>query len=222
MNRFAVLCVNVTTAIAFSIAATTCIFAAPQDAEKPVSHVDRKLPAPQRYLVTVARYRLERLYTAEPENTKNLTTLKPADFTSDKIYAAIKAQNASPFETTMLSATTGNPSRVSFGREVSVTVGKTITRQGETNRIEARSIGTVLDLMLTPDKDKMKAEITFSASRVSSERTEDTPPDTTNTSIETSQIFEIGKPTLIAASTDSIAGKAGGASNFVFLTIARQ
>lgn len=207
MNRIAVLCVNLLTAIAFSFATSICIFAAPQDAAVAAPNTDApeiqvKNESPERYLITLAQYQL-----------KDLSTV---DQTSNGILAAIKAQKASPFETVILLATAGYESRVNFGRRIRVTTGKTTTHSGGVVRnTQEIDVGAILVVTLLPDDDKVKAELSFKSTRLDGEGTDDSPPELTTTSIESSQIFEVGKPTLIAASTE-------GASNFVFLTIARQ
>lgn len=158
--------------------------------------------SPEQYLVTVAQHQL---------NDNSLS-----DLTSAGILAAIKDQNASPVETISLSATAGNETRASFGRSVSVTTGKVVARGGAVSRNhQRRDLGTILNVKLTPEEANVSLELSFESSRLVGEAAKDSPPDVASTSLAFSQVFTLGQPTLIAAST-------GGESIYVVLTIVRR
>ena len=209
MNRSSVFCLALTLVIGFSVIQTNDVFAAPQDAVavEEVKSPSRnaaptKKAAPEQYLVTVAQY--------------SLKGIDPSEFTSAGISAAIKAQNASPVEAVVLSAAAGNESSVSFGREASVNVGKVTSRSGSVTRsTELRSLGTIVRVQLMPEEGKVKGKLSFESTRNVGEGTDDSPPKLVKISIDTSQTFELGRPTLVAVSTE-------GESTYVLLTITRQ
>jgi len=216
MSRFTVLCVDLVIVIALSITQSNCIFAQTQDeqlaviakttAEKTTAESKEKTSSKskswERYLVTVAEYRLK--------------DIGPSELTTEGITAAIKEQKASPVEAVMLSATEGNESKVSIGRTVTVTTGKTTARERSSSRNTQRvELGTILSVKIMPDGDQVKAELSFTASRHLGEGTDDSPPEIVSAEIDTAQLFDLGQPTLIAAST-------GNGSYYVLLTITRR
>ena len=211
MSRFTVLCVNLAIVIALGITQSNCIFAKPQDGQPAVGvettaeseeTVEAESKSWKRYLVTVAEYRLREI--------------GPSQLTTEGISAAIKDQKASPVEAVMLSATEGNESRVSIGRTVSVAAGKVTARDRSTSRRTQRvDLGTIFSVELMSEGDQVKAGFSYEASRHLGEGTEDSPPEVVSTMIQTSQIFDLGQPTLVAASTS-------GGSSYVLLTITRR
>jgi len=155
-----------------------------------------------RYSATISEYQLKEI--------------KTPPLTQDVILAAIENQKAVPIETVMTTATDGIEGRIQFGRQVALTTGS--VNNGRTNARQTQQfhIGTMLRLSIAPSEPEtmVGVSLSFEAARVSGEGTEDSPPDIATTTITLKQTVELGKPTLIGAST-------ANESSFVFLTISR-
>lgn len=179
-------------------------FAVPQDAIPVAESVAANESQGERtaqYLITLSEYRL--------------TGVDASKMTADGIAAAIKTKNAAPVETIMLSATDGTESRVSFGRQVTVTTGRQSARGGTSRSKEYRDLGTILSVTPTAAGQQVGLGLSFKSTRNVGEGAEDSPPDITATSIDINRVFELGKPTLIGATT-------AGETIYVFLTVSRQ
>ena len=205
MKRSSLVCTAIAMAMTCHVISTGIAFAAPQDGTRvsgtvAPSHSTNELPA--QYIITLSEYRL-----------------KDHDFselTAAKIAGAIKAENATPVETIVLSATSGAESMVSFGRAVTVTVGHTTTRQGnKLRKTQKIDLGTSLRVTPTAVGKRVEAIVLFNSSRHAGVGTDDSPPNIIATKIETKQLLDLDNPTLIGATT-------AGETSFVFLTVTQR
>jgi hypothetical protein len=179
-------------------------FAGPQDPDAVVrtNQADQsQTEVPEQYLITLSQYRLEGLDTSH--------------LTADDVAAAIKTQKASPVETVMLTAVAGGESMVQFGRSVTVTTGTVANRDVTSRQTQQREVGSLLRLIPSTEGQKVGLQLTFESSRQAGEGTDDSPPDIVTISIKISQLFDLGKPTLIGGTTT-------GESSYVFLTVSRR
>jgi hypothetical protein len=109
-----------------------------------------------------------------------------------------------PIETIRLSTLSGTETVVQFGRRVNVTVGKTVTRGGETARsVQAFDVGAIVRVTATPENGSVSLKLTYETSRLDGNGDEDTPPELTKTQISTTQLLELGQPRLVGSSTSA-------------------
>ena len=162
--------------------------------------VEAQSKLPDQYLITLAEYRLKGVDVSE--------------MTADNIVAAIRAAQTAPVETIILSAIDGAESQVKFGRVVSVTTGRVTNRDGNRRQIERTDIGTVLNVTPQTAGQQVGLVLEFSSTSLSGKGTEDSPPDTVATSLNVTRMFDIGKPTLIGATT-------AGETSYILLTVSR-
>ncbi|TWT79689.1 hypothetical protein CA13_10950 [Planctomycetes bacterium CA13] len=204
MNYSFALWIAMAVAISCNLTNTGYVFAEPQelpstDKGNGTHHSQHELP--QRYFVSLAEYRFK--------------DFNPAKVTAEKIQNAISSENASHVETVMLSAVAGFKSMVQFGRSVTVTTGRVSNRDVMTRQTQQQEIGTILEVTVSPEDQSVVADLSFSSSRIVGEGTDDSPPEFATTTIKTTQLMDIGKPTLVGASTVD-------KSSYIFLTISRQ
>lgn len=204
MKRPSELCIAIVIAIGCHAIHPGHAFADPQDtkpaADSGASHQSQnKLPEP--YLITISEYRLK--------------GVNPSDLTADNIVSAIKAEKATPIETVMLSAIADLESMVQFGRSVTVTTGRITNRDVTSRQTQQREIGTIVRVTASPTGQQVGLTLSFESSRLIGEGSDDSPPDIVTTSINTTQLFDFGQPTMIGAST-------AGETSYVFLTISRR
>jgi len=204
MKRPLELCIAIAIAIGYHAIQPSQAFADPQDTksatEAGATHQsENKLP--ESYLITLSEYRLK--------------SVNPSELTAGSIAAAITTEKAAPIETVMLSAIADIESMVQFGRTVTVTTGRTTNRDVTTRQTQQMNIGTIVRVTASPAGQQVGLVLSFESSRQNGEGTDDSPPDIVTTSINTTQIFELGKPTMIGAST-------AGETSYIFLAISRR
>ena len=147
---------------------------------------------PTTYVVQITEFRLNK--TLDP----SLTAAQILELVSSKDDNA----GYEPIETIRLSTLSGTESMVQFGRLVNVTVGKNMTRGGETQRtLQAFDVGTIVRVTATPENGSVSMKLTYETSRLDGNSDEDTPPELTKTQISTTQLLELGKPRLVGSST---------------------
>jgi len=151
-----------------------------------------------RYVVTLAEYQLE----------KNL----PITATEAEISAFIHDQEIEPFETLKLTGVNDTESSVNFGRTVAVTTGHVSHREGTSRQTSERSIGTVLRIRMAAHERGVIADVSYTCARILGNGTDDSFPNIYNNTVDVTQVFELGKPSLIGA---NLAEK----STYYFLTI---
>ena len=122
-----------------------------------------------------------------------------------------------PVETIRLSALSGTESTVQFGRRVNVTAGTAVTNRGGTARnVQGVDIGTLLKV--TPvllQSGNVALKLKFESSRIEGDASEDSPPDISRTQINTTQLLELGKPSLVGSTTST-------ASSVILITVTRD
>ncbi len=118
-------------------------------------------------------------------------------------------------ETIRLSTLSGYESLVQFGKSVTVTTGVVRTPGGQTRQTKSVQIGTMVRVSVKPDGDKLLVTLSYQASRMPGEGTEDCPPDTVTSQFETTLQVEADQPTLVA-------GTSAEESSYMVLTVARQ
>jgi hypothetical protein len=121
-----------------------------------------------------------------------------------------------PVETIRLSTVSGTESMAQFGRVVNVTVGKATTARGETVRnMQAVDVGSMIRVTAIPQNDRVAITLSFESSRISGDIDQDVAPDISKTQISTTQLLELGKPTLVGSSTTT-------SSSIVLVTVTRN
>jgi len=190
-------------AISYCAICTSVAFAVPQDAApvaKKVRQTRAQVEPQAQYLITVSEYRFK--------------DLDPTQLTAKKLASAIKTK-AAPVETIVLSGHSGLESKVRYGREVTVNTGRSSGRSGSSRSKVRRDLGTVLTVTPTTVGNQVSAVVSFSSTRNVGEGTDDSPPELTATSIETTQLVDLDSPILIGASSAE-------ETSYVFLTVSRR
>ena len=108
-----------------------------------------------------------------------------------------------PIETIRLSALSGTESTVQFGRRVNVTVGTTTNRGGTVKNVQAVDVGTLVRVTPALQAGKVALKLEFESSRIEGDATQDSPPDISTTQIKTTQLLELGKPSLVGSTTST-------------------
>ena len=149
---------------------------------------------PSTYVVQLTEFRLNQ-------------TLDPSLSAAQILELVSKKDNNAGYEaieTIRLSTLSGMESMVQFGRRVNVTVGKTVTRGGETARnVQASDVGTIVRVTATPENGSVFLKLTYETSKLDGNGDEDTPPELTKTQISTTQLLELGQPRLVGSSTST-------------------
>jgi hypothetical protein len=146
------------------------------------------------YVVQLTEFRLKQ--TLDP----SLSAAQILELVSTKD----KNAGYEPIETIRLSTLSGTETVVQFGRRVNVTVGKTVTRGGETARsVQAFDVGAIVRVTATPENGSVSLKLTYETSRLDGNGDEDTPPELTKTQISTTQLLELGQPRLVGSSTSA-------------------
>lgn len=159
---------------------------------------DEPTKAPIRFLVTISEYQLGEVFTDSA--------------TEAEILDSIRKKTVPPTETIRLSVIKDVEGMAQFGKVANVTIGKTVNREITTRQTQNVQVGTLLKAKVRLENEAIVANITFEASRLQGNGTEDSPPDIASTTINTTQSLEIGKPRLIGSSS-------GGKTSYVFVTI---
>jgi hypothetical protein len=150
------------------------------------------------YIVTASEYKIESGVTATS--------------TEAEIIASIEKAQLKPTQTIRVTAISAHACTAQFTKSVTVTTGK-VTNRDATSRIAKQiDIGATIELKIEPGEDSSIAMVRFQTSRLQGEGTDDSPPDVVSTDVETTQVFEQGKPRLIA-STDT------NETSYIFVTI---
>ncbi len=141
----------------------------------------------ERYLVTLSEYQLEG--AASPK-------LSDSD-----IFAMITTQKLTPIETIRVSTISGFEGMAQFGKQVTVTTGKTTNRESTMRQTRQVPIGTVLRVTAKSEGSEVMMNIQFESSRLDGEGTDDSPPDIVTNRISTSQLFSLEKPTMVGGTS---------------------
>jgi len=159
----------------------------------------------QTYVVQLAEFRMK----SSSDSTMSDTEI---------VEHFLKSKNdglVQQIETIRMSTLSGTESMVHFIKGVTVTVGRTSNGRTPPSRVtQDRSIGTMLKLRASPQNEKVLMTLSYESSRLNGEGTEDSPPEAFTTRVESTHLFEIGKPKLIA-------GTNAGETTFVLVTVGR-
>ena len=137
------------------------------------------------YLATVAEYHLDQPFAI------TATEREIADY--------IRDQKVEPVETVRLTVMSDAYSHVQFGKRVTVTTGKIVNRDVVTRQTETIETGTILDIRIEQHARGAIANLEYTSSRLEGDGGEDSPPDMTTTTVQSTQVFELGKPRLVGA-----------------------
>ena len=125
------------------------------------------------YLIALSEYQLE--------------IAVPHGLSESEILAKIRESKAVPVATIQCTAVADTESSVQFSKQVA----------GDTSRQAGFSIGTMLQIHSTSHARGAIAEISYEASRLD----DDSPSDVRTTTVQSTQIYELGKDRLLVAST---------------------
>lgn len=149
---------------------------------------------PSSYVVQLTEFRLNQTLDPSLTAVQILELISRANDNADCV----------PIETIRLSTLSGTESMVQFGRRANVTVGKTVTRGGETARsIQVVDVGTIVRVTATPESGAVSLKLTYESSRLDGNGDEDTPPELIRTQISTIQMLELGQPRLVGSSSSA-------------------
>ena len=84
-----------------------------------------------------------------------------------------------------------------FSRQVTVTEGIVRNPRGVQRRTKTVKLGTMAQIRVTPEDDKLTLRLRYTASRLGGEIPEDSPPDMLNSTYETTIAVQRGKPALV-------------------------
>ena len=143
------------------------------------------------YIVQLMEYRLE-----QPIDPSQSAT---------EILALVSRNDGDPkkkVETIRLSASSGIESMAQFGQTVFVTVGTVAMNKGfpVQKSMQAMEIGTLIKVTVVPQNDKVAVTLTYESSSVG-EVAGDSPPNINKTKVNTTQLLDLGKPSLVSGST---------------------
>ena len=146
------------------------------------------------YIVQLTEYRLN----------QSIDSAKSAA----EILALVSKDNDDPkrkVETIRLSASSGIESMAQFGQTVFVTVGSVSGNKGlpVQKSMQGMEIGTLVKVTVVPQNDKVAMTLTYESSSLGEAAGEDSPPDINKTRVNTTQFLDLGKSSLVSASTTS-------------------
>lgn len=92
---------------------------------------------------------------------------------------------------------------VQFGRRATVTVGRTSAGPGRptARHTQQQEVGTQVRVLASQQEGKVLLKLSYNASRLEGEGTEDSPPDTSTVQFDTTLLLEPGTPTLVGGTS---------------------
>ena len=145
------------------------------------------------FIVQLTEYRLKQPLDPSRSVSEILASLaKPGD-----------NEEYQPIETIRLSALSGTESTAQFGRRVNVTIGTTTNRGGTVKNVQAVDVGTLVRVTPALQAGKVALKLEFESSRIEGDASADSPPDISTTQIKTTQLLELGKPSLVGSTTST-------------------
>ena len=123
-------------------------------------------------------------------------------------------QKVVEIQTLRLSAIDGQDATAKFGRRVTVTTGKTTSDRGVTRHTQFLDIGTMIQLSGIVKENTCSIAISYEASRLDGEGTDDSPPDVVNSRLTGTYVADLGKPILLGGTNE-------GMTTFLVLTVER-
>ena len=100
-------------------------------------------------------------------------------------------------ESVRLNALEYHESTAQFGKMTSVTQGVTRTAQGQQRSFSSLPLGTMIQVLATPQDSKVLLKIAYTASRIDENLSEEKAPEVVNFQFNTTLLLEIGKATLV-------------------------
>lgn len=190
--------------LAFCVFVSVCIVGTAQDAPKPLTAETSRPEVLESYIVQLSEYKING--PTDPSQTA-------ADIVASLMKADAKTK-PELIETVRLSTLSGSESMVQFGKQVRVTSGTVSVRGTTARQMQNVQFGTIVRVTATPRAGKVVVKLSFESSRLDGKGAENSPPDISTTQIESTQLLEIGKPTLIGGTT-------ADTSSFILLTVTR-
>jgi len=136
------------------------------------------------YLVELAEYKLDQAI--------------PIGLGEAEVIDAILSSGVKPVETIRLTALSNTDSMVQFGKRIAVTTASMTRGDATTRQTKEIEIGTILSLRIKPLAKGAIAEIDYSTNRVDGDGTEDSPPDVLTNTMQSTQIYVLGKTRLLS------------------------
>ncbi|MCO8121888.1 hypothetical protein NHH03_09085 [Stieleria sp. TO1_6] len=137
------------------------------------------------YLVELSEYELEQAV--------------PVAISESEIIDVIRRSKSKPLETVRMTAVEETDSMVQNGRRVTVTTGK-VTHGNTTSRsTEQLEVGTMLRVKIVPHAKGALADVSYATSRLDGNGTDVSPPDVLTKTIESTQIYVLGKERLLSS-----------------------
>ncbi len=100
-------------------------------------------------------------------------------------------------ESVRLTALEYHESTAQFGKTTSVTTGVTRTAAGQQRSVSNVPLGTMIQVIATPQESKVLLKIAFTASRIDDNISEDKQPEVVNVQFNTTLLLDVGKATLV-------------------------
>lgn len=147
------------------------------------------------YLVQLTEYRLDQ-------------PMDPSQSAAE-ILALVSRNDGDPkrkADTIRLSALSGTESMAQFGQTVFVTVGTVAMNRGGgpvQKSVQGMEIGTLIKVTVVPQNDKVAMTLTYESSSLGDAEEEDSPPSINKTKVNTTQLLDLGKSSLVSVSTTS-------------------
>lgn len=190
------------TIILFTISLLALPLAA-QEQPRGITNATKSAEPTESYVVQLTEFRLKS--SLDPKLTASEIVEQFAKLKDD--------ETIQPVETIRMSTLGGTESMVQFARQATVTVGTSVSGRGaRVRQTQTQRIGTMVRLTATPQSGKVLVKLSYESSRFDGKGTEDSPPDTVTTLMNSSHLVELGKPKLIAGTSE-------GSTSFLLLTV---
>ncbi len=115
-------------------------------------------------------------------------------------------------ESVRLTALEFHESTAQFGKTTSVTTGVTRTAQGQQRSVSNVPLGTMIQVVATPQESKVLLKVAYTASRIDDNISEEKQPEVVNVQFNTTLLLELGKATLVG-------GISSETNDFLMVTI---
>lgn len=149
-------------------------------------------PSAESFTVQLTEYKL-----SEPVDTS-----KSSVDILEMLTSKVDDQAFEVVETIRFSTLTGSQSVVQYGRRVNVTVGSATTgRGGVVRNMQSLDVGTVVQVSSKSDNGKVILDLSYESSKIDGDVDTELSPNINQTQINTTQLFEFGKPKLVASSS---------------------
>ena len=113
-----------------------------------------------------------------------------------------------------LTALEYHESTAQFGKTTSVTNGITRTAAGQQRSVSSIPLGTLIQVIATPQENKVLLKVAYTASRIDENVSEEKQPEVVNFQFNTTMLLEIGKATLVG-------GISADTNDFLMVTLTK-